>query len=506
MTDDGIDATLGVLRATGHRLARRAHRRPRGRVRRRQDARSRSSRSCRALHERAPGPGRARPPGSPTRRSTRSAAALPRRCVDDVARAATLGPLPTPRGTVAVVVRRHLGRPGRGRGGADRAGARRRGRAGRRRRRRRAAPAAGRPRRLAAADCLVVVAGMEGALPSVVGGLVGVPLVAVPTSVGYGASFGGLAALLAMLNSCAPGVTRGQHRQRVRRRRLRRPGGPQRRAAATRRVIGWVDASSGRQRRHAARRAARRRRPARGARPAPSTRSPPSTSRSPPSRSRRDGFAATRCHVEVADSSTHRGPGATSRRCSRRPSWPTPVRGARPRRLRAAGRGRGRGARHAPERRALPRGRRARRDRRRGRGLRRVRAPRRSTRLVVSPVAVGSGPGPRQRTASCRCRRRPSPSCCAASPSYAGPGDRRAVHARPGPRCSPRSPRRAAPQPAMTVAAIGVGAGGRDPASHANVLRLLVGDAGAAGASRDGRVRWSSRPTSTTSTRGCGPT
>ena len=61
--------------------------------------------------------------------------------------------------------------------------------------------------RLAQADCLVVVAGMEGALPSVVGGLVGVPLVAVPTSVGYGASFGGIAALLAMLNSCAPGVT-----------------------------------------------------------------------------------------------------------------------------------------------------------------------------------------------------------------------------------------------------------------------------------------------------------
>jgi NCAIR mutase (PurE)-related protein len=60
---------------------------------------------------------------------------------------------------------------------------------------------------LATADCLVVVAGMEGALPSVVGGLVGTPIVAVPTSVGYGASFGGIAALLAMLNSCAPGVT-----------------------------------------------------------------------------------------------------------------------------------------------------------------------------------------------------------------------------------------------------------------------------------------------------------
>ncbi|MAF52694.1 MAG: nickel pincer cofactor biosynthesis protein LarB [SAR202 cluster bacterium] len=55
-------------------------------------------------------------------------------------------------------------------------------------------------------SALVVVAGMEGALPSVVGGLVDVPIIAVPTSVGYGASFDGLAALLAMLNSCAPGV------------------------------------------------------------------------------------------------------------------------------------------------------------------------------------------------------------------------------------------------------------------------------------------------------------
>jgi NCAIR mutase (PurE)-related protein len=56
------------------------------------------------------------------------------------------------------------------------------------------------------ADVVIVVAGMEGALPSVVGGLVGTPLVAVPTSIGYGAAFGGLAALLGMLNSCAPGV------------------------------------------------------------------------------------------------------------------------------------------------------------------------------------------------------------------------------------------------------------------------------------------------------------
>ena len=57
------------------------------------------------------------------------------------------------------------------------------------------------------ARAVVVVAGMEGALPSVVGGLVDRPVIAVPTSVGYGASFGGLAALLAMLSSCAPGVT-----------------------------------------------------------------------------------------------------------------------------------------------------------------------------------------------------------------------------------------------------------------------------------------------------------
>ena len=60
---------------------------------------------------------------------------------------------------------------------------------------------------LASASVIVVVAGMEGALPSVVGGLVDVPVIAVPTSVGYGASFGGLAALLGMLNSCAAGVT-----------------------------------------------------------------------------------------------------------------------------------------------------------------------------------------------------------------------------------------------------------------------------------------------------------
>jgi NCAIR mutase (PurE)-related protein len=61
--------------------------------------------------------------------------------------------------------------------------------------------------RLDAARVIVVVAGMEGALPSVVSGLVSVPVIAVPTSIGYGASFGGIAALLGMLNSCASGVS-----------------------------------------------------------------------------------------------------------------------------------------------------------------------------------------------------------------------------------------------------------------------------------------------------------
>lgn len=57
------------------------------------------------------------------------------------------------------------------------------------------------------AVCVIVVAGMDGALPSVVAGLVSAPVIAVPTSVGYGAAFGGLAPLLTMLNSCSPGVT-----------------------------------------------------------------------------------------------------------------------------------------------------------------------------------------------------------------------------------------------------------------------------------------------------------
>jgi NCAIR mutase (PurE)-related protein len=60
--------------------------------------------------------------------------------------------------------------------------------------------------RLESARVVIVVAGMEGALPSVIAGLIQAPVIAVPTSIGYGASFGGIAALLGMLNSCANGV------------------------------------------------------------------------------------------------------------------------------------------------------------------------------------------------------------------------------------------------------------------------------------------------------------
>ncbi len=132
---------------------------------------------------------------------------LPEAVVDEVARAVTLGPLPVGRGLVAVISAGTSDAPVAAEAALAVAVH------GAKVRRIEDVGVAGLHRlievrdRFAGADCLIVVAGMEGALPSVVGGLTGVPLVAVPTSVGYGASFGGLAALLAMLNSCAPGVT-----------------------------------------------------------------------------------------------------------------------------------------------------------------------------------------------------------------------------------------------------------------------------------------------------------
>ena len=134
-------------------------------------------------------------------------AEFPAATVDDVARCAAVGPMPAPSGSVTVVSAGTSDAPVAAEAAfvarAYGAGVEQVTDVG----------VAGIHRLLAdfgtldRADCLVVVAGMEGALPSVVGGLVGTPLVAVPTSVGYGASYGGLAALLAMLNSCAPGVT-----------------------------------------------------------------------------------------------------------------------------------------------------------------------------------------------------------------------------------------------------------------------------------------------------------
>lgn len=135
------------------------------------------------------------------------ATALPDAHLDPVARAATLGPLPAPQGTVAIIAAGTSDAPVAAEAALS---VRVHGSAVRRVD---DVGVAGIHRLLEArsefadADCLIVVAGMEGALPSVVGGLVGVPLVAVPTSVGYGAAFEGLAALLGMLNSCAPGVS-----------------------------------------------------------------------------------------------------------------------------------------------------------------------------------------------------------------------------------------------------------------------------------------------------------
>ena len=135
------------------------------------------------------------------------AAALPTAVVDPVGRTAVLGEPPVLRGTVAVVAAGTSDAPVAAEAattarvfGAEVDVVNDVGVAGLHR-------VMGVRERLDAADCLIVVAGIEGALPSVIGGLVGVPLVAVPTSVGYGASFGGVAALLGMLNSCAPGVT-----------------------------------------------------------------------------------------------------------------------------------------------------------------------------------------------------------------------------------------------------------------------------------------------------------
>jgi len=117
------------------------------------------------------------------------------------------------------------------------------------------------------AEVIIVAAGMEGALPSVVGGLFARPGdFAVPTSVGYGASFGGVAALLSMLNSCAPGIAVVNNRQRLRRRTAgghdqpKRDGDARREPRRLARPAPALRAHVGHRRRHDGRRARRRRR------------------------------------------------------------------------------------------------------------------------------------------------------------------------------------------------------------------------------------------------------
>lgn len=160
----------------------------------------------RALREQ---PGRR--PGLATRLSEETLAAvaeaLPDARIDPIARCAALGDPCPPRGTVTVVSAGTSDEPVAAEAAFVAA------EFGCAVRRIRDVGVAGLHRLLAVldelrgADCLVVVAGMEGALPSVVGGLVGIPVIAVPTSVGYGSSLGGLTAMLGMLNSCAPGIT-----------------------------------------------------------------------------------------------------------------------------------------------------------------------------------------------------------------------------------------------------------------------------------------------------------
>ena len=381
----------------GRRRPGRAHRRPGGRLRRGQDPRA-GRRDPAHPARAAPRPGGARHPAVRRGRRAVVRAELPEAAVDDVARAATLGPLPDGARPGRGDQRRHLRRPGGRRGRADRGAC--------------TAPGveriedvgvAGLHRllevrdRFAEADCLVVVAGMEGALPSVVGGLTGVPLVAVPTSVGYGASFGGLAALLGDAELLRARASRWSTSTTATAPASSPPGWPathgpgdrgprpEPRDRLGRRLLG-------RQRRHAARRPGRRRRPARRDGRGGRQGRPGAGRAATVEHVRRGGL---RRHPVPRRGRRHAAPHRTWRDVERAARRRRPARG-RPRRSPTTcspGSPRPRAAVHgtAPERGALPRGRRARRDRRRRRGLRRRGPPRRSTALVVSDVSVGGG-------------------------------------------------------------------------------------------------------------------
>ena len=303
--------------------------------------------------------------------------------------------------------------------------------------------------RLADADCLIVVAGMEGALPSVVGGLTGVPLVAVPTSVGYGASFGGLAALLAMLNSArraSPSSTSTTASAPA----SSRPGSPATPPRAEPdRVIGWIDASPGRAATCCWPRWSTPARTRSASGRAIGAVAPERTEPVASSACQRGSLRRIRTHVEVADSATPRGPGATSvalierRGPAARASSGTRARssagsaGPRPRSTASTRRG------------ALPRGRRARLDRRHRRRLRRHRRTSALDRDRLPPVAVGSGTVATAHGELPRARRPPSSSCCEASRRTPARRESRAAARRPAPPCSPHWVTSWGPQPPM---------------------------------------------------------
>ena len=142
-------------------------------------------------------------------RGRRHRPACRRRATFRVPRALVVGPTPAPdrgRGLIAIVSAGTADIPVAEEAALTAELAGNRVHAAVRRRRRGPAPAARAPREIEQAEVIVVVAGMEGALPSVVAGLLARPVIAVPTSVGYGANLGGFAALLSMLNSCAAGI------------------------------------------------------------------------------------------------------------------------------------------------------------------------------------------------------------------------------------------------------------------------------------------------------------
>ena len=257
---------------------------------------------------------------------------------------------------------------------------------------------------LVEADAVVVVAGMEGALASLVGGLTGAPVVAVPTSVGYGAALEGVTALLAMLASCAVGADRRRHRQRLRRGVRRRSARPEPRPSPRRdaertgstptspqhRRTAEVDRDEDRlvplllrhRRGHGARLAGRRRRrPRRGPPPA---RAPAGGRVVDRRRSRCSGAASPRprCTCKAADTTVVRT-AAHIQGLVAEARLPERVQERALRHVLGARRVRGTPAPAAAGPGPLPRGRRHRRDRRRGRHVRGARGARRRRRPLV---------------------------------------------------------------------------------------------------------------------------